>query len=179
MPRTLGRLATLSSAREARVGMPRTLGHIARLDRRWFRAHPERRHRCRWPDTVELDLFDCDRGARLVIAIRHLGRGYIVYQPVFFQGGLPRDERSAAALFALAATSSEPIPVIALMDVLRLRRGWASTRSAKRFPAMSQASVSTAGAPDAHPKPDPASHLKPDPTPDPAATPAPPTPEPV
>jgi hypothetical protein len=57
------------------------------------------------------------------MAIRHLGRGRVVYQPVFFQGGLPRDERSAAALFAVAATSSEPIPVIALMDVLRLRRG--------------------------------------------------------
>jgi hypothetical protein len=36
---------------------------------------------------------------------------------------LPTDERSAAALFALAATSPEPIPVIAQMDVLRLRRG--------------------------------------------------------
>jgi hypothetical protein len=57
------------------------------------------------------------------MAVRHLGRGHIVHQPVFFQGGLPRDERSAAALFALAATSSEPIPVIALMDVLRLRCG--------------------------------------------------------
>ena len=56
------------------------------------------------------------------MAIRHFGRGHIVYQPVIFQGGLPRDERSAAVLFALAATSSEPIPVIALMDVLRLRR---------------------------------------------------------
>jgi hypothetical protein len=43
--------------------------------------------------------------------------------PVIFQGGLPRDERSAAALFVLAATSSKPIPVIALLDVLRLRRG--------------------------------------------------------
>jgi hypothetical protein len=103
--------------------MLRTLAHIARLDRRWFRAHPQRRHRCRWPDAVELDLCDCDRGARLVMAARHLGRGHIVYQPALFQGGLPRDERSAAALFALAATSSEPIPVIALMDVLRLRRG--------------------------------------------------------
>jgi hypothetical protein len=131
MPRTLGRLVKLSSTRlvklsstrEATLGIPRTLGHIARIDRRWFRAHPERRHRCRWPDTVELDFFDCDRDARLVMAVRHLGRGYVVYQPVFFQGGLPRDERSAAALFALAATSSEPIPVIALMDVLRMRRG--------------------------------------------------------
>jgi hypothetical protein len=123
MQRTLGRLATLSLAKEATGGMPRTLGHIARLDRRWFRAHPERQHRCRWSDTVELNLYACDRGARLVMAVRHLGRGHIVYQPVLFQSGLPRDERSAAALFALAATSSEPIPVVTLMDVLRLRRG--------------------------------------------------------
>ena len=57
------------------------------------------------------------------MAIRHLGRGHVVYQPVKFQGALSRDQRSAAALFALAATSSEPIPVIALLDVLRLRRG--------------------------------------------------------
>ena len=49
------------------------------------------------------------------MAIRHLGRGHMVYQPVIFQGALPRDERSAAALFALAATSPEPIPVIEQM----------------------------------------------------------------
>jgi hypothetical protein len=98
--------------------MPRMLGHIAQLDRRWFGAHPERRHRCRWPDPVELDLCNSDRGARLVMAICHLGRGRIVYQPVIFQGALPSDERSAAALFALAATSSEPIPVVTPMAVL-------------------------------------------------------------
>ena len=57
------------------------------------------------------------------MAIRHLGRGHVVYQPVKFQGALPKDERSAAALFELAATSSEPIPFIALLDVLRLRHG--------------------------------------------------------
>jgi hypothetical protein len=101
--------------------MARPLEEIARLDRRWFRAHPERRHRCRLPDIVEVDLCDSDRGARLVITIRHLGRGHMIYQPVIFQGGLPGDERSAAALFALAATSSEPLPVVAQMDVLRLR----------------------------------------------------------
>jgi hypothetical protein len=115
---------------EATVGMlemRRKLGQICRLDRRWFRSHPDRRHRCRWPDTVELDLCASDFGGRLVMAIRHLGRGHIVYQPVDFRGALPSDERSAAALFALAATSSEPIPFIALMDVLRLRRGLANT----------------------------------------------------
>ena len=103
--------------------MARALEEVARLDRRWFRARPERRHRCRWPDTCEVDLGGCDSGLGLVIAIRHLGRGHLIYQPVVFQGALPTDEKSAAALFVLAATSSEPIPVIALLDVLRLRRG--------------------------------------------------------
>jgi hypothetical protein len=103
--------------------MARLLEEIARLDRRWFRARPERWHRCRWPETGEVDLCDCDRGARLVIAIRQLGRGCVVYQPVIFHGALPANEASAAALFALAATSPEPIPVVAHMNVLRLRRG--------------------------------------------------------
>ncbi|MCE3246956.1 MAG: hypothetical protein K0R41_781 [Geminicoccaceae bacterium] len=103
--------------------MAHTLEEIAHLDRRWFRAHPERRHRCRWPDTGELDLCDSDPGVRLVMAIRHLGRGHVIYQPVIFRGVLPTDERSAAALFALAATSPKPLPVVAEMDVLRLRRG--------------------------------------------------------
>jgi hypothetical protein len=106
--------------------MTRALDEIVRLDRRWFCAHPERRHRCRSPDTLELDLCDSERGGWLVMAIRHLGRGHIVYQPAILQGALPRNERSAAALFALAAKSSEPVPVITQMDVLRLRR-WSET----------------------------------------------------
>jgi hypothetical protein len=57
------------------------------------------------------------------MAIRDLGRGCVVYQPVIFDGALPASEESTAALFALAATSPEPIPVIAPLDVLRLRRG--------------------------------------------------------
>jgi hypothetical protein len=103
--------------------MARPLDEIVRLDRRWFWAHPQRQHRCRWPDACELDLCDSDRGARLVIAIRHLGRGHVVYQPVIYQDAPPADEKAAAALFALAATSAEPIPVIAQMDILRLRHG--------------------------------------------------------
>ena len=49
------------------------------------------------------DLCDSDPGARL---IGHLEWGHMVYQPVIFQDGLPRDERSGAALFALALTLS-------------------------------------------------------------------------
>ena len=108
--------------------MARALEELAQLDRHWFRAHPDRQHCCRLPDLSELELYDSEHRARLLMAICHLGRGRVVRQPVIFRGALPVDEGSAAALFALAATSSEPIPVIALIDVLRLRRGLASTR---------------------------------------------------
>jgi hypothetical protein len=104
------------------VAMAHALDEIVQRDRGWFWAHPERQHRCRWPETCELDPCDRDRDARLVIAIRHLGHGCIVYQPVFFQGALPYNEESTAALFALAGTSPEPIPVLAQMDVWRRRR---------------------------------------------------------
>jgi hypothetical protein len=114
--------------------MARTLDEIVRLDRRWFWAHPERRHRCRQPDTGELDLLRSDRGARLVIAIRHLGRGRVVYQPVIYQDALPADEESAAALFTLAASYPEPIPMVAEMDVLRLATRLASAGANRDFP---------------------------------------------
>jgi hypothetical protein len=104
--------------------MARALDEIVRLDRCWFWAHPKRQHRCRWPDPCELDLCDCDRSAPLVIAIRRLGRDCVVYQPVIFQGALPAREGSAAALFALAATCPEPVPVFAQKDLLRVRCGF-------------------------------------------------------
>jgi hypothetical protein len=94
--------------------MARALDEVVRLDRRWFWAHPQRQHRCRWPDACERDLGDCDRGTRLVITIRHLGRGCVVYQPVIFRGALPAHEEAAAALFALAATCPEPAAVLAM-----------------------------------------------------------------
>jgi hypothetical protein len=97
--------------------MARALDDIVRLDRRWFWAHPQRQHRCRRPDKRELDLCDCDRGARLVMAIRHLGRGYVVYQPVIYPGAPPAHEEAAAALFALAATCPEPVPVLAMSGI--------------------------------------------------------------
>jgi hypothetical protein len=55
------------------------------------------------------------------MVIRHLGCGCLVYQPVIFDGALPASEESTAALFALAATSPEPIPVLAQREVGRLR----------------------------------------------------------
>lgn len=90
-----------------------------RYDRRWFRSRPERQHRCRRPDTTEIDVYDPGRGC-LVMAIRHM-RGRLVYQPAIYDGRLPRDERSAAVLFALAVRHPDPIPVIAEAEVLRLR----------------------------------------------------------
>jgi hypothetical protein len=102
------------------VAMARALDEIVRLDRRWFWAHPQRQHRCRWPDPRELDLRDCDRGTRLVVAIRHFGRGYVVYPPVILEGALPAHEEAAAALFALAATCPEPVPVLAMSGIERM-----------------------------------------------------------
>jgi hypothetical protein len=108
--------------------MARALEELAQLDRQWFQAHPERQHCCRRPDMSELELYESDRRARLVMAICHLGRGCVLHQPVIFQGALPADERSAAALFALAARYPQPIPVVAEKDVLRLRRGLRQNR---------------------------------------------------
>jgi hypothetical protein len=102
--------------------MERALEELAQLDRQWFRAHPDRQHCCRRPDRSELELYESDRRARLVMAICHLGRGCVVHQPVIFRGVLPADERSAAALFVLAARYPQPVPVVTEMDVLRLRR---------------------------------------------------------
>jgi hypothetical protein len=101
----------------------RALEELAQLDRQWFQAHPDRQHCCRTPDMSELELYESNYRARLVMAIRHLGRGRVVHQPVIFQGTLPAEERSAAALFALAAQYPQPVPVVAEMDVLRLRHG--------------------------------------------------------
>jgi hypothetical protein len=97
--------------------MAHALEEVAELDRRWFRAHPDRQHCCRLPDLSELELYDSEHRARLPMAICHLGRGRVVRQPVIFRGALPVDEGSAAALFALAARCRQPIPVVAGVDV--------------------------------------------------------------
>ena len=98
----------------------RRLADIPRHDRRWFRAHPERRHRCRRPDAVEIDFYETDYG-RLIMAIRHMGARRLAYQPVIHDGTVPPDERSAAVLFALATRHPDPIPVVAESEVIRLR----------------------------------------------------------
>jgi hypothetical protein len=83
------------------IAMVRPLEEIARRDRRWFRAHPERQYRCRSPALGELDRYACCQS--LIITVRHIGRGHLAYQPVIFEGQLASDEKSAGVLFALAA----------------------------------------------------------------------------
>jgi hypothetical protein len=112
--------------------MARALEELAQLDRQWFRAHPDRQHCCRRPDMSELELDESDFRARLVMAICYLGWGRVVHQPVIFQGALPADERSAAALFALAVRYPQPVPVVTEMDVLRFQRGFMPGPGAER-----------------------------------------------
>jgi hypothetical protein len=118
-PMTINLRLTLRVLQGNNTGM-RPLDHVAHLDRRWFSVHPERHHRCRRPDVVELDLRETDYG-RLLIAIRHLGARRLAYQPVIYDGPTPLDERTAEALFALAAYHPDPIPVISKAAVQRCR----------------------------------------------------------
>jgi hypothetical protein len=127
--------------------MARALEEIARRDRRWFEVHPGRSHRCRWPDPDELDFCDRNFAAGLIISIRHLGRGRTVYQPVIFEGTLPADERSAAALFALAMRDPKPIPVVTEADLLRLRRGG---ELSQRITTTALSSLSAGALPPSH-----------------------------
>jgi hypothetical protein len=115
-----------------RFTMARPLEEIARRDRRWFRAHPERRYRCRSPSPGELDR--CGSGQGLIIAIRHIGCGHLAYQPVIVEGQLANDERSAGILFALAAKHPEPIPTVGECEVRR----WRFVLESRRPPARPQ-----------------------------------------
>jgi hypothetical protein len=66
----------------------------------------------------------------------------MVRQPVIFQGALPADERSAVALFALAAHCPQPIPVVAEIEVLPLSHGLrpdTTERTEKRHVGLSSA----------------------------------------
>jgi hypothetical protein len=58
------------------------------MARHWMRSsasigagsgHIPKRHYCRLPDTGELKLYAAGGGARLVMAIRHLGYGHLAY----------------------------------------------------------------------------------------------------
>jgi hypothetical protein len=94
----------------------RALKEVTRLDRRWFWHAPR-------DETAADGLIRAKVDLCLLIAISYLARGHIVYQPGIFRSVLPEDERSAAALFALAATSPEPIPEVARRAVSPLCHG--------------------------------------------------------
>jgi hypothetical protein len=51
----------------------------------------------------------------LIVAVRHLGRGRVLYQPLLLHGSPPLDEDAAAALFAHAAEHPDPIPEVDLV----------------------------------------------------------------
>jgi hypothetical protein len=121
-----------SFRRRTKVTMAHPLEEIARRDRRWFRAHPERRYRCRLPAPGELDRDVCNQ--LLIIAIRHIGGGHLAYQPVIVEGQLANDERSAGILFALAAKHPEPIPTVGECEVRR----WRFVLESRRPPARPQ-----------------------------------------
>jgi hypothetical protein len=65
---------------------------------------------------------------------------------VIFEGALPADERSAAALFALAVRDPEPIPVVTEIGLL-LRLGGALSQ---RITATATSSLSAVALPPSH-----------------------------
>jgi hypothetical protein len=104
----------------ARRRQGRTRAEIARLDARWFKAHPERGHRVRRAEgEVQLPSVLTDRP--VLIAMRWTGKGCL-YQPLFYDAGPPRRERMASILFAMAASHPVPVPVIRAEDALALAR---------------------------------------------------------
>jgi hypothetical protein len=116
----------------APITMAQQVDEIARRDRRWFRAHPERQYRCRSPAPGELDLYECSESRRLIIAIRHIGRGHPRVSAGYLEGQLPSDEKSAGILFAVAAKHPDPIPTVGEREVRRWRFVLESLRSPVR-----------------------------------------------
>ena len=53
-----------------------------------------------------------EAGRDLVLLIRHLGRGALVYQPVMLSGSLPVDEERIASMFARALQDPLPVPAL-------------------------------------------------------------------
>jgi hypothetical protein len=106
----------------------RSKDEIARLDARWFKAHPERRYRVRWADQGEVQLPDFWATAPVLIAMRWTGRGCI-YQPLFYDAGPPRLERMASILFAIAAAKPDPVPIVRVEDALALARCLTSAKA--------------------------------------------------
>jgi hypothetical protein len=99
----------------------RSRTEILRLDARWFRVHPERRHRVRRATEGELRIGTALADRALLMAIRWTGKGCL-YQPLFYDGSPPLHERMASILFAMAASELEPVPFIRNEDAIALAR---------------------------------------------------------
>lgn len=99
----------------------RSRTEIARLDARWFRARPERRHRVRRAAESEVQVGTVPADGPLLMAMRWTGKGCL-YQPLFYDASPPRHERMASILFALAASELEPVPFIRNEDAIALAR---------------------------------------------------------
>ena len=89
-----------------------SLERVADIDRQWFQDHPDRRYRARYAALPEQKTFGADPD--LVLLIRHLGRGTLVYQPVRLAAPPPADVRMLAQLFARAVADPRPVPALAL-----------------------------------------------------------------
>jgi hypothetical protein len=105
----------------ARRSQSRSKAEIARLDARWFKAHPERRHRVRRAEEGEVQLPSVLADGPVLMAMRWTRKGCL-YQPLFCDAGPPRRERMASILFAMAASHPDPVPVIRADDALALVR---------------------------------------------------------
>ncbi len=86
------------------------LTRIAERDRAWFQDRPGRQHLARYAEPAERQVFETGRD--LVLLIRHLGRGALVYQPVMLSGSLPVDEERIASMFARALQDPLPAPAL-------------------------------------------------------------------
>jgi hypothetical protein len=106
-------------------GLSRT--EIARLDARWFRARPERRHRVRRAAESEVNV-GTTLGVGPLMAMRWTRKGCL-YQPLFYDASPPRQERMASILFAMAASELEPVPFIRSEDAIALARRVLNTSS--------------------------------------------------
>jgi hypothetical protein len=112
----------------ARRKQGRSKDEIARLDARWFRAHPERRYRVRRTDQGEVQLAVLLGDRPVLMAMRWTGRGCI-YQPLFYDAEPPRLERMARILFAVAASKPDPVPIVRVDEAIALARCLTSVKA--------------------------------------------------
>jgi hypothetical protein len=111
-----------------RRGQGRSKAEMARLDARWFKTHPERRHRVRLAEHGEAQLTSSSTNNPTLMAMRWTRRGCL-YQPLFYDAGPPRRERMASILFAMAASNPDPVPLIRAKDAVALARWLASAEA--------------------------------------------------